>query len=97
MKSILFLTLLITQISYCRDDRLGVDTHFSQNWDPNAVMPLIAQSDFGWIKDDIYWSEFEKTKGVYQVPSKVRNWINLATQYGLKICALHRLWQRPLC
>ncbi len=86
MKSILFLTLLITQISYCRDDRLGVDTHFSQNWDPNAVMPLIAQSDFGWIKDDIYWSEFEKAKGVYQVPSKVRNWINLATQYGLKIC-----------
>jgi len=87
MKFILFLTLLITQIAYCRDDRLGVDAHFSQNWDPNAIMPLIAQSDFGWIKDDIYWKEFEKAKGVYQVPSKVQNWINLANQYGLKICA----------
>jgi hypothetical protein len=86
MKSILLLTLLITQIAYSRDDRLGVDTHFSQNRDPKAIMPLIAQSEFGWIKDDIYWSEFEKVKGVYQVPSKVQNWINLATQYGLKIC-----------
>jgi hypothetical protein len=87
MKSILFLTLLIAQIAYSRDDRLGIDTHFSQNWDLNTVMPLVVQSDFGWIKDDIYWSEFEKTKGVYQVPRKVQNWINLANQYGLKICA----------
>jgi hypothetical protein len=40
------------------DDRLGVCTQFSQNWYPYAVIPLIAQSNFGWIKDDIYWSEF---------------------------------------
>jgi hypothetical protein len=87
MKIILFLALLITQIAWCGDDRLGVDTHFSQNWDPNPIMPLIAQSDFGWIRDDIYWSEFEKAKGVYQVPTKVQNWIDLANRYGLKICA----------
>jgi hypothetical protein len=86
MKSVLFLTLLIAQTAFCRDDRLGVDTHFSQNWDANIVMPLIAQSEFGWIKDDFYWNEFEKSKGVYQVPSKVQNWIKLATQYRLKIC-----------
>ena len=77
MKSIL-LTLLIAQIVYAGDDRLGVDTHFSQNWDPTAIMPLIAQSGFGWIKDEIFWSEFEKSKGVYEVPWKVQNWIILA-------------------
>jgi hypothetical protein len=81
------LWLLIAQTLYARDDRLGVDTHFSQNWDLNAVMPPIAHCEFGWIKDDIYWSEFEKAKGVYQIPPKVQNWINLANRYGLKICA----------
>jgi hypothetical protein len=86
MKIVLLLIPLIAQIAYCRDDRLGVDTHFSQNWDANALMPLIAQCEFGWIKDDIYWSECEKTKGVYQIPGKVQNWINLATRSGLKIC-----------
>jgi len=50
-------------------------------------MPLIARSAFGWIRDDIYWNEFEKAKGVYQVPSKVQNWIDLANQNGFKICA----------
>jgi hypothetical protein len=43
--------------------------------------------EVGWIKDEIFWSEFEKVKGVYEVPSKVQNWINLANRYGLKICA----------
>jgi len=46
MKSIL-LTLLITQTVCVGDDRLGVDTHFSQNWDPTAIMALIAQCGFG--------------------------------------------------
>ena len=41
MKSLL-LALLTTQIVYAGDDRLGVGTHFSQNWDPTAIMPLIA-------------------------------------------------------
>ena len=86
MKSIL-LTLLITQTVCVGDDRLGVDTHFSQNWDPTAIMALIAQCGFGWIKDEIFWSEFEKSKGVYEVPPKVQNWVNLAKRYGLKICA----------
>ena len=67
------LELLITQTVCAGDDRLGVDTHFSQNWDATAIMPLIAQSGFGWIKDEIFWSEFEKSKGVYEVPSKVQN------------------------
>jgi hypothetical protein len=30
---------------------------------------------------------FEKAKGVYHVSSRVQNWINLANQHGLKICA----------
>jgi hypothetical protein len=87
MKLTLILALIIAQIARGGDDRLGVDTHFSQNWDPNTIMPLIAQSAFGWIRDDIYWNEFEKAKGVYQVPTKVQNWIALANHNGLKICA----------
>src|SRR6266481_3785078 len=85
MKSIL-LTLLLTQIVYADDDRLGVGTHFSQNWDPNAVMPLISGCGAGWIRDDVGWPDIERQKGVYSIPAKVKNWINVANRYGLKIC-----------
>jgi hypothetical protein len=64
---------------------LGTSTHFAQYWDPATVMPVIAASGLGWIRDEIYWSEVEKTKGVYQVPEKSQKWIDAAQQGGLKI------------
>ena len=68
-----------------RDDRIGVCTHFSQNWPVAEVMPLIARSGAGWIRDDLNWADLEPAPGKYQIPSKARGWIQAAKQMGLKI------------
>jgi hypothetical protein len=68
-----------------RDDRIGVCTHFSQNWSTELVMPLIAQSGAGWIRDDFGWAGMEPTRGSYRVPAKAKAWIQAAHAAGLKI------------
>src|SRR5258708_10197238 len=68
-----------------RDDRIGVCTHFGQNWSPELTMPLIAKSGAGWIRDDFNWSALEPTPGNYRIPSKAKNWIQAARVAGLKI------------
>jgi hypothetical protein len=60
-----------------RDDRIGVCTHFSQNWPVEQIMPLIARSGAGWIRDDLGWGGLEPKPGNYQIPSKTKNWIHV--------------------
>ncbi len=68
-----------------RDDRIGICTHFSQNWAVAELMPLIAQSGAGWIRDDLNWADLERKPGNYQIPLKTKGWIQTARQLGLKI------------
>lgn len=68
-----------------RDDRVGVCTHFSQNWSPDLVMPLIAKSGAGWIRDDFNWSALEPKPGSYRIPTKAKAWIQAARAAGLKV------------
>jgi hypothetical protein len=68
-----------------RDDRIGICTHFSQNWPVGEIMPLIAKSGAGWIRDDLNWADLEPTPGNYQIPSKAKGWIRVARELGLKI------------
>jgi hypothetical protein len=68
-----------------RDDRVGVCTHFSQNWPVEQTMPLIARSGAGWIRDDLNWAALERTPGNYQVPLKTKAWISAARRAGLKV------------
>ena len=68
-----------------RDDRVGVCTHFSQNWSTELVMPLIANSGAGWIRDDFGWAGMEPTRGNYRIPAKAKAWIQAARATGLKI------------
>jgi hypothetical protein len=68
-----------------RDDRIGVCTHFSQNWSVEEFMPMIARSGAGWIRDDLNWADLEPTPGNYRIPSKAKGWIQAAREMGLKI------------
>jgi hypothetical protein len=68
-----------------RDDRIGVCTHFSQNWPVETVMPLIARSGAGWIRDDFGWAGMEPTPGSYHIPAKAKAWIQAARRAGLKV------------
>jgi hypothetical protein len=71
-----------------RDDRIGVCTHFSQNWSVEQVMPLIAKSGVGWIRDDLGWAGIEPTPGNYRIPAKAKAWIQAAQKAGLKIALI---------
>jgi hypothetical protein len=68
-----------------RDDRIGVCTHFGQNWSVEQIMPLIAKSGAGWIRDDFGWAGMEPTPGNYHIPAKAKAWIQAARRAGLKI------------
>jgi hypothetical protein len=68
-----------------RDDRIGVCTHFGQNWPVEQIMPLIAKSGAGWIRDDFGWAAMEPTPGKYHVPAKAKAWIQAARAAGLKV------------
>jgi hypothetical protein len=68
-----------------RDDRIGVCTHFAQNWSVDEIMPLIARSGAGWIRDDLGWGGLEPTAGKYQIPPKTKAWIRAARRAGLKV------------
>jgi hypothetical protein len=74
-----------TPDSLRRDDRIGVCTHFGQNWPVEQIMPLIAKSGAGWIRDDFGWAAMEPTPGNYHVPAKAKAWIQAAQRAGLKI------------
>ena len=47
----------------------GVMTHFAQGWEV-GVMPLIAKAGIVSIRDEHYWDQVEKAKGVYAFPEK---------------------------
>lgn len=74
-----------------RNPHFGVCTHFANktgqlgHWQPETVIPLIADAGFGWIRDEILWRDIEKEKGVYQIPEKTRHWIDAANAANLKV------------
>jgi hypothetical protein len=68
-----------------RDDRIGVCTHFGQNWSAEEVMPLVARCGAGWIRDDLAWAALEPTPGNYHISPKTAAWIRAAGRAGLKI------------
>jgi hypothetical protein len=83
-----FLTCLRAQevsTKVARDDRIGICTHFSQNWPVAEIMPLIAKSGAGWIRDDLNWADLERKPGNYQIPLKAKAWMQTARELGLKI------------
>lgn len=75
------------------NEHMGVATHFSRKtpwmhpWDPQRHIPMIANMGVGWIRDEILWREVESEPGVYQIPEKTKEWVDIANAHGLKIIA----------
>lgn len=80
-----FLMFSIVSAAYAGDDRLGFVTHFLDGWNPDQVLPMIADSGVGWIRDDLSWETCELAKGVYQVPAIQQHWLDVAQTNGLKV------------
>ncbi|NUT02359.1 MAG: hypothetical protein HOV76_02680 [Hamadaea sp.] len=56
--------------STLRERRIGASTHYGGTW-PAASAPLLGEAGLGFARDEAYWSEVEKTKGVYAFPARV--------------------------
>lgn len=68
----------------CSFDQQGA----SPNWVPATVIPFIAASGVGWIRDTVNWSLFELTQGNYALYTPKSSWMQLIHTYGLKFCGL---------
>lgn len=70
---------------------MGVATHFGNtghyipNWNIDALIPEVVELGVGWVRDDFYWAQYEKEKGVYEIPPRYREWIDAANKAGLKV------------
>ncbi len=73
--------------THAGDDRVGFATHFGHGYSTN-LMPYIAASGAGWIRDDITWARCETTKGVYAVDPLDQGWLDAAAANGLKVVAI---------
>ncbi|MDR3707579.1 MAG: hypothetical protein P4L33_04720 [Capsulimonadaceae bacterium] len=68
-----------------RNDRMGTGTHFAFGANYEAILPVVASSGIGWIRDDLHWHTVEKTQGVYEIPERTRLWIKAVHASGLKL------------
>jgi len=67
------------------DDRVGVNTHFGQDWKPAEMMPLLDELGAGWIRDGVGWGDVEPSKHRYVVPAKTAAWLNAAHAHHLHV------------
>jgi hypothetical protein len=88
-------SLLLIATVRAGDDRFGICTGFgrtTQTKDPSLLMPLIADTGAGWIRDGINVIDIDPTfAGVvskFSFPAQDYNWIRLAGEYDLKVCLL---------
>lgn len=69
-----------------RSDFFGVQTHFGQyRPDVDEVLDLVEHAGINWIRDEVYWAEVEKKKGVFNFPGQYDNYIDSAQARGLQV------------
>ena len=68
------------------DPYFGVQTHFGQ-FRPGVddLLDLIKASGAGWIRDEAYWSQIEKEKGVFKFPPAYDLYLKVAQTRGLQV------------
>ncbi len=67
------------------DDRVGINTHFDQDWKPADLMPRVAELGVGWIRDGVSWGDVEPEKHHYVIPAKTAAWIDAAHALHLHV------------
>ncbi len=72
-----------TDVAETADGRYGAATHYGQNWDP-ASMEALELGGVAQFRDEIYWSEVEKTPGVYDWSLARAEFLDRARDTGVK-------------
>jgi Cellulase (glycosyl hydrolase family 5) len=68
------------------DRFFGVQTHFGQ-FRPAAddLLNLVQGAGIGWIRDEVYWSEVEKEKGLFTFPPAYDHYLKAARGRGIEV------------
>jgi hypothetical protein len=68
------------------DGFFGVQTHFGQ-FRPGMdhLLDLIKGAGATWIRDEVYWSEIEKKKGVFEFPPQYDGYLKAARARGIQV------------
>ena len=68
------------------DGFFGTQTHFGQyRTSVDELLGLIRDAGIGWIRDEVYWSEVEKEKGVFRFPPAYDHYLRAAQARGIQI------------
>jgi len=64
----------------------GTQTHFGQHRaGADELLELVREAGIGWIRDEVYWSEVEKERGVFRFPPAYDHYLRAAQARGLQV------------
>lgn len=64
----------------------GAGTHFGQHRPGiDEILDLIKDAGIGWIRDEVYWSQVEKEKGVFKFPPDYDRYLRAAQARGIQV------------
>jgi len=64
----------------------GVQTHFGQyRAGVDELLDQIKAAGASWIRDEVYWSEIEKKKGVFDFPPQYDHYLKAAQIRGIQV------------
>ena len=68
------------------DGFFGLQTHFGQ-FRPgmDQLLDLVKGAGATWIRDEVYWSEIEKKKGVFEFPPPYDRYLKAAQARGIQV------------
>jgi hypothetical protein len=70
----------------CLGSFFGTQTHFGQHRaGVDKLLDLIKEAGIGWIRDEVYWSEVEKEKGIFRFPPAYDYYLRAAQARGIQV------------
>jgi len=63
-------------------ERLGVMTHFAQNWDVSLIS-RIGDAGIGHVRDELYWDVVESKPGIFVFPAMYDNYMAALKARGI--------------
>jgi len=64
----------------------GAQTHFGQHRPGiEEILDLIRDAGIDWIRDEVYWSQVEKEKGVFRFPPDYDRYLEAAQARGIQV------------
>lgn len=64
------------------DDHFGVMTHYAQGWDIRSI-PMVAQAGVSGVRDELYWREVERERGVFTFPESYDRYMSTLARHGV--------------